>query len=287
MVIIINVPLINKHGLAGSALYIGVGVFIVALVTVNYYAKIPDGVKAFLFAAVPGGVILALFVLDGYGLNKHYLLLLTVIMAAIYFDKKILISYASVVCVGLITLYLVMPGRLVGENTVVTMYVTIILVFIGIIYLLNRLTDWGRELIVGAEQKVVEANKLLAETQKLVATIEATAQTIGNEAAGVQETSVVLGEVSEKILTSTEQIAESVQHEADSIHAIQQVMSHSQSRLTETVALSKDALTQSDRVNTDITENAQSVQQVTTHMNILNDSMNTAVRTMSELQTSL
>lgn len=287
LVIVINIPLIAKHGFIGSALYIGVGIFIIALVTANYYSKLPYAIKSFLFAAIPGVVILALFILDGYGLNKHYLLFLTVIMAAIYFNRKILVAYGSFLCIAVIIMFLTVPGRIVGGNTAITMFVTIILVYLSMMFLLNRLTMWGNELIISAEAKAEEAKMHLEETKKLLATIEETSYTISSKSTEVEQTSTTLGNVSKGIVQSTERITASTQQEANAISDMQQVMTTSQSVLNQTVDMSNEALAQSQEVHEDIIENTATVLKVTTHMDTLSESMDVTVRTMEDLQTSL
>lgn len=287
LVIIINIPLVAKHGFIGSALYIGVGLFIILLVTLNYFSKLKYEVKSFLFAAIPGSVILALFVLDGYGLNKHYLLFLTVIMAAIYFNKKILVTYASFLCVAIIALFIICPEKIAGENTAITMFVTIILVYLSMIHLLNCLTDWGRELIIAAEEKALESKKHLEETQKLLATIEMTTKTISSKSDEVEQTATTLGKVSQTIVQSTEQITKSTQQEANAIVDMQRVMTSSRTVLDDTVTMSNEALQQSEEVHSEIVDNTASVEKVTNHIDTLSDSMDITVQTMEDLQSSL
>lgn len=88
MVALIVAPLIIKNGFAESKLYMLAGVSVLICALLNYYLKHPDPVKAVLFAALPGTVVFALFFLDGFALNKHYFMFITVVMAAIYFNKK-------------------------------------------------------------------------------------------------------------------------------------------------------------------------------------------------------
>ena len=287
MVLFIVAPLVKLHGFAGAALYMIVGAIVIALATINYFIKTPNLLKGYIFALLPGIVVLVLYVVDGYALNKHYFLFLTIIMAAIYFEKKIIIAYSLTVELGLIAIYLSNPSKLLGENNTLTMFLTIIFVYFGVTYLLSKLTEWGRALIDDAAAHAKEANELLAETQQLLKTIETSSQTISVQSEDVKNSSVTLGEVSGTILASTQQIAQSIQHEADSIHEMQNVMHDSQQALGTTVMLSQAALEHSEQVNTALTSNVKSVEQVTTHMDILSDSMETTVLTMDELQVSL
>lgn len=287
LVIIINIPLIAKHGISGSILYIGVGLVVIALVICNYLLKLPYIYKSLLFALIPGTVILALFILDGYGLNKHYLLLLTVMMAAVYFDKKILLIYATYVCIGELVLYITMPSSIAGENTAKTMFLTIILVYVSMIFLLVKLTNWGRALIDGAEEKAKEANESLLATKKLLETIEETSHTINIQSNDVSQTSITLGEVNQTIMESTKQIAKATQDESGALEEIQEEMENSRSILHKAVQQSVNALEHSEYTYKEIDQNMQRVTKVNAHIHSLSDTMNVTVSTMDTLQASL
>ena len=86
MVAVIVIPLIVAKGFAESKMFISAGICVIVLAGLNYFVKMPDTVKAVLFAILPGTVIFTLFFLDGFALNKHYFIFITIVMAAICFD---------------------------------------------------------------------------------------------------------------------------------------------------------------------------------------------------------
>lgn len=287
VVLFIVVPLVNLYGIASSILYMGVGATVILLTVLNYFLKTPDIIKGFIFAALPGLVVLALFIVDGFALNKHYFLFITITMAAIYFEKKILAAYGMIVLTGIIVVYVISAEKLLGENHNFTMFLTIFFGYLAVTFLLNKLTEWGRESIIEATKSAEEANKLLAETKQLLATIEESSSTISEQSIEIKNSSETLEKVNSTILASTQQIAQSVQYEADSIHDMQNVMHDSTVVLTETVQLSAQALQHSEQVNEALTNNVESVELVTKQMTVLSESMDTTVETMEDLQQSL
>ena len=74
MVALIVIPLIVAHGFTESKLYILAGISVIGCACFIYFIKLPYMVKAVLFATLPGTVVVLLFFLDGYALNKHYLI---------------------------------------------------------------------------------------------------------------------------------------------------------------------------------------------------------------------
>lgn len=287
MVALIVIPLIISHGFAESKLYILAGLSVIGCAFLNYFLNLPYIVKAFLFPALPGTVIFALFFLDGYALNKHYFLFSTVVMAAIYFDRKVLISYGILLDIYIVLLYIFIPDQFLGEGHTFIKFLILFFVYTGILKMLNLLNTWGRELVDSSQKREQEANKLLQEAKQLVQEIEKGAHTLGAQTDDVKNTSSSLASVNNSILSSAQQIAHSIQSEAESIASMNNVMHGSESMLSHTVQLSREAMQVSQEINEVLNKNAQHVEQVTKHMDVLGDSMNMTVRTMDDLQDSL
>jgi methyl-accepting chemotaxis protein len=287
MVAIIIIPLIISNGFDESKLFIIAGVGLLACAFLIYFMKLPYMLKAVLFSALPGTITFALYFIDGFALNKHYFIFVTIIMAAIYFDRKILITYGLIIDAFVILLYVLASDKFLGQDHSFTTFLTVFLVYNGILFMLNKLNEWGGELISASQKREQESNKLLHETQELVAKIEQGAHTLGTEVDDVKNTSNSLSTVSDNILISTQQIAESIQSESDSIVAMHNVMHDSKSELSQTVQLSQEAMEQSQQVNEQLSKNTQNVEQVTKQMDVLSDSMNMTVHTMEDLQNSL
>ena len=287
LLVLILVPLVIKNGIAESKLYIIIAISVSAVVGIFYVMKLPRMVKAVLFATLNGTAVFALFILDGYGLSKHYLFFVTIVMATIYFERKILITYGLILNVYIILLFILGPEKFLGEHHTLLNFFTIFFVYNGILYMLNKLNAWSGEIILESQKREQEASQLLQETKQLVAKIEQSAHTLGAETDGVKNTSNLLATVSDTILNSTQQIAKTIQSEADSISAINNVMHDSKSELSQTVDLSQEAMEHSQKVNEQLSINSKNVEQVAKHIDVLSDSMTMTVSTMADLQNSL
>lgn len=287
LVILILIPIIVNNGFMEMRQYIITGVIVIAMACLNYVLKLPQIVKAVLFATLNGTVVLGLFILDGYLISKHYLLFVTIIMAAVYFEQKILVTYGLIMNGYLVLLYILAPENFLGETNTFAMFITIFFICNGILFMLNKLNVWAGELILQSQKREQEASKLLQETNQLIAMIEQSAHTLKVETDDVKNTSNSLASVSDTILNSTQQIAASIQSEADSVIAMHNVMHDSKIELSQTVNLSQEALAHSQKVNEQLLRNTQSVEKVTKHIDVLSDSMSITVSTMNDLQNSL
>lgn len=287
MVVLIVVPWIVRDGFVETQSYIIAGLGIIVFGMINYFLNISDTIKAVLFAAMPGTIIFIIFLVDDYSLNKHYLMFITIIMATIYFNRRILIMYGVIVQTYILILYIVVPEKLLGDDVSFTGFIVLFAVYNGIQYMLAKLNEWGGSLVTASQQREQEATRLLEEANALVQKLEQSAQTLGVETDSVNRTATSLSATSTTILTSTEQIARAIQQEADSISTMHHVMQDAQSELLHTVDLSKEAMAQSQQVNDQLATNAQSVNEVTMQMGDLSHSMDVTVQTMNELQQSL
>lgn len=97
LIVLILAPLIHLRGFDACKLYIIFGIAVAGLAAVNYIVPTPDRVKGLLFALLPLTVVSALFFLDKFALNKHYILFFTVIMIALYFDKRLILIFSGIV----------------------------------------------------------------------------------------------------------------------------------------------------------------------------------------------
>lgn len=108
---LIVTPLVIDYGFAGARFELGAGIVIGLLVFGLYFLPINTLVKGALYALIPAVVIMGLFAFDGYSINRHYLLIATIIVSAMYFDKRIIAIFGVFLFPSVIGLYLLEIGR--------------------------------------------------------------------------------------------------------------------------------------------------------------------------------
>lgn len=104
---------------AGIARGLSIGLqggIVVALSLLNWFLPLKPYIKGLLFAAIPGIVVSALFYLDVYALNKHYLLVMTLAMAALYFRRELILIQAAIIDVLLIAIFYGQAGTAAGRT---------------------------------------------------------------------------------------------------------------------------------------------------------------------------
>lgn len=287
LVVLIVAPLIMKNGFSDSLIYVLAGCSVVILSSINYFLKISDFLKGLIFALLPALVVVALFYLDGYAINKHYILFISLIMASMYFNKKLIAIYVSLMSIFYITLYFTTPKNFLGDGASFAMFITIYAIMASCLYMLYRLVKWGSELITEAQAKEQRANELLANLTETLAKIERGSTQLAGNVTHVNDNMQSMNQVSETVLHSSQQIASAIQNEAEMIHDITDQMLQAHHNMNETKQSSEATVTSANEVAEVMELSKRHVQKATTDMHILSETIETTTTTVDNMQESL
>ena len=287
LVLLIVTPLVIMKGYDSSFLIIIAGLSVITLSTINYFVPFNNFLKGFIFSILPAIVIIALFYVDGFALNKHYILIFTIVMAALYLNKKLLISFGVFQIFAITLLYLTIPNNFLGENIKVSIYITVLAIYFGLIIALYFMTSWSEALIRDAstkEQHALQLSEQLATTLKQVANGSAELdENITYVAASIEE----IHASSNSIVSTSKQIAKSSDASAEKIQLVNETMHIAMQNMGASVSIS-DSVAQSARdMNDTLQQNLQHMQQVTSHMQNVTNTMTLTADTVDELQNSL
>lgn len=146
LVFLVCIPVILSKGLSESIIFIIAGLFVLVISTTTYFLPINTYAKGFILSLLPCLIVTVLFVVDGYALNKHYILLLTIAMVTLYFKKELILTLGVLLNIAYIILFFIDSEKLLGINHDVKGFITVVFVMDGIVILLYLLTKWGRQL---------------------------------------------------------------------------------------------------------------------------------------------
>ncbi|HHV63989.1 MAG TPA: chemotaxis protein [Peptococcaceae bacterium] len=287
LIFLIVIPLIFLRGLDASKLFIISGVAIGVLATLNYFLPTPDKLKGLLFALLPLTVIFALFLLDKFALNKHYIMFFTIVMIALYFDKKLILIFGAVITFYALTLYLCVPAKFLGPEHNIPVLIIVYSIICGTLAALYFLTDAGNKLILQSANKEQEAQKLVQQLTDVLKTIDQSAIRLNQSTENVKLNMDNIRENSQSILESVEQMATSISYEAQNITQINKAVQLSLENMDKTAKISQEVAEESQKMSQNMQENWHRINRVTTFMNTLNDSVQTAASTVDDLQESL
>lgn len=287
LVFLIILPIIIDKGFLASIPLLAAGLIVLVLSTITYFLKFDTYRKGFVLAHLPCIVIAALFFIDGYALNKHYIMLLTVAMVTLYFKKELILALGIFIDIVYIALYVINPASLLGANNDLKGFITVFFVMNAINVLLYLLTKWGRQLIDDAYEKELESQALLNQLNEAFASIEEVSDLLDKNITQFNSDMGHIHSSSTEIVRSIEQMAVGIQEESTSVSVINDTMDHSLQKMTLTVDTSKKIVENSEQLNEKVQEGWQKINQVTTYMNTVGSTISTTASTVTDLQNSL
>lgn len=259
----------------------------IILGVINYYLPINKYVKGLIFGIVPCASMILLSLLFGFALWRHYNILCTVALMALYFKKEVIIAHGAIVNVMIIAAYIVKPENIAGPNTTLPVFIFVLIVLNGIIGLLYFLSKWGRELVIESYIKQVKAEEILDELKKTLNKVESSTDIIDNGINQLNKNINNISESSQNITTSMQEMSKSIQEESSSAYGINEAMSESLKAVNETRKISEKISEKSMLMSKRVEEGWNKIEQMNNQMNIISNSITTANTTVSELQTSM
>ena len=136
----------NEFIVAGEALAVG------ALVTLVYFLKFNRFLKSLLMPLIPTLAVFAVVMMNSYMLTPHYMVCMSIVVAALYFDKKLVLVFGGIVDVLLIAAYFLRPDHLLGAENNIAYFLSIFLMVNFETITLFFLTKWARAVLAGAEK---------------------------------------------------------------------------------------------------------------------------------------
>lgn len=287
LVLVIVGQLIVTNGVAASTEYIMAGLLIILLGVINYFLPIHDYLKGLIFGTLPATVIIALFYIDKFALNKHYMIILTIVMVAIYFKEELIIIYGVLLNIAMIVSYILIGEKLLAVNANMQGIVTILTILNSILVLLYLLARWGRQLIAESARKENEARELLTRLEETLRTIETGTNNLDSNISNVYNNTGILNESSNVILGTVKQISNSIQREASSIYHIRSTMDNALEEVKENISMSEVIVTKSEDMNLKVQESFEQINQITDHMKTVNQVIGSTKATVLDLGSNL
>lgn len=137
------------------------------LVAGLYFLKMNRTVKSLLFGLIPAVGVGADICMNPFSVDRHYMLMMTVVVIALYFNTKMLIAYGGIINLLYVLLYVLAPKNLIGENAGIPFFLSIFFLLNGEIVILYFLTKWGSSIISHVQKNNDEVKLLLNQLQQV------------------------------------------------------------------------------------------------------------------------
>lgn len=286
VIVLVVSPLLVLRGLDAASLYIFIGIGVAIISTIVFWLPFPDKIKGFLIAFIPLVVITALFFIDGYALNKHYILFFTVIMISLYFDEKLILLFTFFEILFVLAIYLVVPQNFLGDNVNTPLFITVLVLLISVSSALYFLTKAGKTLVEQSNKQEQKAAALATQLAVILAQVKSGALQLDKNTHSTLDHTTSFKEGSEIILQSVQQITEAIVHENEKVRVIDTIMQSASTTMQQTVENAELTLQQSKQVNDQMQTNWQKVNEVHAHMGTVQNAIYVTTETVDQLQVS-
>lgn len=284
---LIVTPLVIDYGFTNALFEFGAGCVIGLLAIGLYFIPLKRIVKGLLYAIIPATVIVALFALDGYSINRHYLLIATVIVVATYFDRKAIAIFGGYLMTCITALYLFDSEKFLGPNDTFSNFITVSVIYFGMAFLLYLITSWGSDLIESSNARVVEMEAIMEQMRNTRMETEASAIALDDNVRDVNGNISVINKSSEAITSVVDQMVKAISEESQKVSEVVDVMQQSSISMKETIVVSEKLMAKSDEMQAELQSNTVAVIEVTNHIQTMNMAMDATTTTVDDLESSL
>jgi methyl-accepting chemotaxis protein len=290
-IIVVLVSMLCGLVVAGSGLKANIiqvisGLGVLGLSFLNYFLPIRPFLKSLFFPLLPFLIIMGLFFTEGFVLNQHYILMVCITMAALYFNKKLMATFGVIFTLSFILTYIINPIGILGEKRF-EIFITIIVAIVSMMLILYFLTSWGNDLIEKSVKKEAEAKELMNKLMESSRSIENTTLELDKNIVSFNVEFGGIYEASRGILDSVQQMSAAIEEEASSIFTINDSMSNSLQSIDQTIAISKGIAEKSNEMSNKVDEGWNKINDIDGKMDTVNQTIISTVETVSELKTSL
>lgn len=283
IVVLFIAPLVIEQGIAKAFIFVIAAVLVIVIATINYFMRYGDLVKAFIFPFIPLLVMSAFFFLDGFALNKHYVLVFTIVMAALYFQKKLLAVYSGVMLATICAVYAFVPEQFLGGPKRLAMFLTLVAIYIGVIVGLYFVTSWGSRLIEEANEQKRASEQLVQQLEATMRELADSADVLHDETKAVNEHIHTLQQGSEEIFSNTARIAQQIEEESTMMADIHMMMHQSSEKMEHSKRMTENLSEQSVSMVNTLQHTSSHVQEVSSYMDTLSNTMTTTTTTVDAL----
>lgn len=287
LVFLICGPVVFSDGIKESINFLIAGALVLIISIGTYFLPINTYLKGFILSILPTLVIIPLFILDGFDLNKHYIIVVSIAMVTLYFQKKLILAFGVIIDLVYMLFFFLNPEKFLGAATDFKGVTTVFFLINAIVILLYLLTNWGRQLIEDAYNKELESKELVDKLTATFHSMEKVSDKLDEHISKFNNELGIIYNSSKDIVESVEQMSVGIQEEANSVNIINDSMVQSLAKMDQTVNVTEDIVKQSESMNTKVQEGWKKITQVTDYMDTVGTTISNTNLTVSHLHTSL
>ncbi len=259
---------------------------VLILSTIIYFVPISSNIKAISFSTIPL-LVFAAVVFAGSNQAAHYLIVVSIAMVTLYFNKKLILIYGGIINAIYLALFFICPKNIVSSQFLLTDSLIIFTYINASLFILFSLTKWASQLLDSVKLKEEMTNKLLEKVNSTMKVTQNTSLILNDNLQKLDENITSSKVTNDGITGAVHEISKGIQEHAGSLNEINSKMSGINSMFENTKEISSDISTLSAVVLDNVESGTVKIENVNTQMNTVNNSIVTAMNTVNELLVSI
>lgn len=260
---------------------------IVVLISITYFLKIKDNLKAFLFGFIPTVIVFALFIVDGYTIDKHYILIVPIVMVALYFERKLTVIHGAYLNVLYILMYIVEKDNFLGPNSNVNNLVSVLTMLNGTIIFLYFLNRWGKDLVITANENELMAQKTLHDLKHTFEQIEKSTIIMDQNMVDITVNANHTSESSKETVLAVEEISAGVLEQAKTTNFINEKVILISNDITQAHDISEQITKENSLMMKQVILGEEKIATMKIQMETINRAIEATVLTVNDLEQSM
>ena len=263
------------------------GAIVLVLAIAVYFIPMNKYLKGLFLGLIPGIVMIALFYLTGFSIDKHYILMASLTMTALYFKKEILLIYDVIINIAFITVYILRPANIAGSEAKLVDFIAVMIIFNAAVMLLYLLNFWGRKHVDDSAEKESQAQGFLNKLEDTFKTIEESTRKLDNGISSFNGNIRITKGASSNITAAMQEMTKVIQEEAQGISSINGMMAVSLDHVKQAKDISSNIAQKSGDMIEKVDEGWEKIGQAGMQIEKVSHAIGNAMESVSVLQNSM
>lgn len=254
------------------------------IITILIYIKMNDMLKSILVPLIPAFASLALSIAEGGVPRMFNVYMLGICIAAVYFNKKVILYFGSIFAAAILAVYIISPSALLNNESSFGEFLPRFGVFILANITLYFLSSWGTEYVENAKKEKQQAVQLNDNLNDMMHQINRTSEELFNSVETCNRSLIRNQEGVTNVSASMQQMTKAMEEGAASLNSINNYLSDSSHIVEKTYSLSKEVETEFMRTSDAVKFGTGEVKSMSVNMEVINEAINSSVKTVSALK---
>lgn len=255
--------------------------------TILYFLKMKFHMKGFFYGLMPLLAGIGLFYIDGYSLDKHYLLIVSISLTSLFFSREIIFLNGTILNVLFIITYIAVPDKILGNDTSLGRVASVLVMLNASIILMYFLSKWAKETVVLSVNNESKSQELYKNLNSILGSIEKSTVNLFEEINNCKVDVETILATSSNTSTSMHEMSSGIMQQAEDISKIMLSASNISENLNLAEKSSENVSSISDEMLNRVNGGTQKIEVMYSQMQTLNTTVSESLGSITILKESI